>query len=77
MAKLTDDADYVAGQTIENVPSPLSVAGTHDNYYGRRFRTRCVILSRPDNKTKLRRRNQPTSILAELPNRKAIVQTVN
>ncbi|VEL15628.1 unnamed protein product [Protopolystoma xenopodis] len=56
MAKLTDDADYDAGETFENVPSSLSDAGNHDNYYGRRLRTRCVLLSHPDNKTKLRRR---------------------
>ncbi|VEL22339.1 unnamed protein product [Protopolystoma xenopodis] len=40
MAKLTDDVDYNAGETFENVPSPLSDAGNHDNYYGRRIRTR-------------------------------------
>ncbi|VEL41535.1 unnamed protein product, partial [Protopolystoma xenopodis] len=34
MAKLTDDADYEAGETFENVSSPLSDAGNHDNYYG-------------------------------------------
>ncbi|VEL35569.1 unnamed protein product [Protopolystoma xenopodis] len=39
MAKLTDDADYDTGENIENVPSPLSDAGNHDNYYGRRLRT--------------------------------------
>ncbi|VEL21478.1 unnamed protein product [Protopolystoma xenopodis] len=39
MAKLTDDADYDAGETFENVPSPLSDAGNHDNYYGRRLRS--------------------------------------
>ncbi|VEL40976.1 unnamed protein product [Protopolystoma xenopodis] len=54
MAALTDDADYDAGDTFENVPSPLSDAGYHDNYYGRRLRTRCVLHSRPDDKTKLR-----------------------
>ncbi|VEL36278.1 unnamed protein product [Protopolystoma xenopodis] len=37
MAKLTDDAEYDAGETSENVPSPLSDAGNHDNYYGRRL----------------------------------------
>ncbi|VEL39679.1 unnamed protein product [Protopolystoma xenopodis] len=61
MAKLTDDADYDAGEHI-CVPSPLSDAGNHDNYYGRRLRTRCVLPSRPDNKTKLRQRGRPTSI---------------
>ncbi|VEL19320.1 unnamed protein product, partial [Protopolystoma xenopodis] len=40
MAKLTDDADYYAGETFEKVPSPLSDAGNHDHYYGRRLRTR-------------------------------------
>ncbi|VEL36161.1 unnamed protein product [Protopolystoma xenopodis] len=44
MAKLTDDADYDAAQTFENVPSPLSDAGNHDNYYGRRLRTSSVEL---------------------------------
>ncbi|VEL37356.1 unnamed protein product [Protopolystoma xenopodis] len=62
MAKLTDDADYDAGETFENVPSRLSDAGNRDSYYGRRRRTRCVLLSHPDNKTKLRQRGQPTSI---------------
>ncbi|VEL21918.1 unnamed protein product [Protopolystoma xenopodis] len=61
MAALTDDADYDAGEELENVPSLLSVAGTHDNYYGRRLRTRCVLISRPDNKNKLRQRGQSTS----------------
>ncbi|VEL32979.1 unnamed protein product [Protopolystoma xenopodis] len=40
MAKLTDDADYDAGETFENVSSPHLDAGNHDNYYGRRLRTR-------------------------------------
>ncbi|VEL37275.1 unnamed protein product [Protopolystoma xenopodis] len=53
LAKLTDDADYYAGETFENVPSPLSDAGNHDNYYGRRLRTRCTLLSHPDNRSKL------------------------
>ncbi|VEL13540.1 unnamed protein product [Protopolystoma xenopodis] len=53
MAKLTDDADYDADETFENVPSPLSYVANHDNYYGRRLRTRCVLLSNPDNNTKL------------------------
>ncbi|VEL13264.1 unnamed protein product [Protopolystoma xenopodis] len=62
MAKLTDGADYEDGETFENVPSPPSDAGNHDNYYGRRLRTSCVLLSRPDNKTKFRQRGQPTFI---------------
>ncbi|VEL24068.1 unnamed protein product [Protopolystoma xenopodis] len=62
MAALTDDADYDAGETFENVPSPLSDAGNHDDYYGRRLRTRCVLHSHPDNKPKSRQRSQPTSI---------------
>ncbi|VEL31701.1 unnamed protein product [Protopolystoma xenopodis] len=53
MAKLTDDADYDAGEHFENVPSPLSDAGNHDNYYGRRLRNRCVLLNHRGNKTKL------------------------
>ncbi|VEL16116.1 unnamed protein product [Protopolystoma xenopodis] len=63
MAKLTDDADYDAGKKFENVSSLLSDAGNHDNYYGRRLRTRCVLHSHPDNKTKLRQRGQPISKL--------------
>ncbi|VEL41164.1 unnamed protein product [Protopolystoma xenopodis] len=62
MAKLTDDADYDAGETFDKVPSSLSDAGNQDNYNGRRLRTSGVLLSRPDNKTKLRQRRQPTSI---------------
>ncbi|VEL36789.1 unnamed protein product [Protopolystoma xenopodis] len=49
IGKLIDDADYDAEETFENVPSLLS-----SNYYGRRFRTRCVLLSLPVSKTKLR-----------------------
>ncbi|VEL43310.1 unnamed protein product [Protopolystoma xenopodis] len=56
MTALTDNAYYDAGETFDNVPSPLSDAGSHDNYYGRRLRTRCVLVTRPDNKTKLRQR---------------------
>ncbi|VEL37775.1 unnamed protein product [Protopolystoma xenopodis] len=40
MASLTDDADYDGGETFENVPITLSDVGNHDNYYGRRLRTR-------------------------------------
>ncbi|VEL08494.1 unnamed protein product [Protopolystoma xenopodis] len=63
MAALTDDADYDSGETFRNVPSPRSDVGTRDNYYGRRLRTRCVLHSRHDNKTKLRQRApfQPNS----------------
>ncbi|VEL10797.1 unnamed protein product, partial [Protopolystoma xenopodis] len=62
MAKLTDDVDYDAGETFEKVSSPLSDVGNHDNYYGRRLRTRCVLHGLPENKIKLRQRGQPTSI---------------
>ncbi|VEL36155.1 unnamed protein product [Protopolystoma xenopodis] len=62
MEKLTDDADYEAGETFENVSSPLSDAGNHDNYHGRRLGTRCVLHGLPVNKTKLRQRGQPTSM---------------
>ncbi|VEL12951.1 unnamed protein product [Protopolystoma xenopodis] len=51
---------------FENVPSRLSDAGDHDNYYGRRLRTRCVLPSRLDNKTKLRQGGQPTFLLYEM-----------
>ncbi|VEL39880.1 unnamed protein product [Protopolystoma xenopodis] len=59
MAKLTDDADYDAGEIFENVPSPLSNAGNHDNYYGRRLRTRCLPLSPPDNKINIPEQIRP------------------
>ncbi|VEL41058.1 unnamed protein product [Protopolystoma xenopodis] len=52
MAKHTDDADYDSGETFENVPSLLSDAGNDDNHSGRRLRTRCILPSRPDNKTR-------------------------
>ncbi|VEL08520.1 unnamed protein product [Protopolystoma xenopodis] len=66
MAELTADADSDAGETSENVPSPRSDGGNYDNYCGRGLRTRCALLSRPYNKTKLRQRGQPTSIDAIL-----------
>ncbi|VEL18831.1 unnamed protein product [Protopolystoma xenopodis] len=62
MARLTNDVDYDAGETSENAPSPRSDAGNYDNYYDRRLRTKCVLLSPPDNKAKLRQRRQATSI---------------
>ncbi|VEL33165.1 unnamed protein product [Protopolystoma xenopodis] len=40
LVERSDDADYDAGETFDNVPSPLSDAGNHDNYYVRRLRTR-------------------------------------
>ncbi|VEL39754.1 unnamed protein product [Protopolystoma xenopodis] len=61
MERLTDAADYDAGETSEKVPSPLSDAGEHDNYYDGRIRTSCVLPSRSDNKTKLQQRGQPIS----------------
>ncbi|VEL15649.1 unnamed protein product [Protopolystoma xenopodis] len=60
MATLTDDADYDVGETLDYVPSSPSDAGNYDNYYGKGLRTRCVLLSLPDKKTKLRQRGQPT-----------------
>ncbi|VEL12081.1 unnamed protein product [Protopolystoma xenopodis] len=50
MAKLTDDADYDAGETFDNALSLLSDAGNPDNYYGRRLRTRiqnCGLMRNP------------------------------
>ncbi|VEL40082.1 unnamed protein product [Protopolystoma xenopodis] len=46
MARLTDDADYDAGETFKNVSSPLSDAGNHDNYYGRprMYQVHCQML---------------------------------
>ncbi|VEL39169.1 unnamed protein product [Protopolystoma xenopodis] len=62
MTELADDADYDAGETFKNVPSSMSDAGNHDNYFGGGLRTTCVLSSRFDNKTMLRQRGQPTSI---------------
>ncbi|VEL08168.1 unnamed protein product [Protopolystoma xenopodis] len=42
MARLTDDADYDAGEMFKNVSSQLSDPGNQDNYYGRRLRTRGI-----------------------------------
>ncbi|VEL36637.1 unnamed protein product [Protopolystoma xenopodis] len=47
MVKLTDDADYEAGETFENIQSPLSEAGNHENYYDRRLRTRLRSSTEP------------------------------
>ncbi|VEL19210.1 unnamed protein product [Protopolystoma xenopodis] len=58
MAKLTDDADYDAGETTGNVPRPRSDSGNDDAYNG--LRTRCVPLSLPSNILKLRKRGQTT-----------------
>ncbi|VEL40087.1 unnamed protein product [Protopolystoma xenopodis] len=33
MVKLTDDADYDAGETSGNVPTPRSDSGSDDAYY--------------------------------------------
>ncbi|VEL07777.1 unnamed protein product [Protopolystoma xenopodis] len=45
MAKRTDYADYDDGETFENVQSPLSDTGHHENYYGRHIRTSfCIVI---------------------------------
>ncbi|VEL38890.1 unnamed protein product [Protopolystoma xenopodis] len=54
----------IPAKRFENLPSPLSDAGNHDNYYDRRLRTRGVLLSRPDNKTKLRQRVTTVTTMA-------------
>ncbi|VEL13885.1 unnamed protein product [Protopolystoma xenopodis] len=53
MARLTDDVDYDAGETSEDVPRPWPYSGNDDAYNG--LRTRCVPLSLHTNMTKLRR----------------------
>ncbi|VEL38420.1 unnamed protein product [Protopolystoma xenopodis] len=50
MAALIDDADYDAGETSENVSSPQSDAGNHDNYCRRRLWTSCTAAVWLDNK---------------------------
>ncbi|VEL17042.1 unnamed protein product [Protopolystoma xenopodis] len=70
MASLTDVADFDAGESSENVPSPLSDVGNHDNDYGKRLRTRCIIHSPPDNKTKLQVKKlffEPSILFFHLP----------
>ncbi|VEL40500.1 unnamed protein product [Protopolystoma xenopodis] len=54
-------------ETFEHVSSPLSDAGNHDNYNGIRLRTRCVLHSLPDHKTKLQQRGQPPSSRKSCP----------
>ncbi|VEL33823.1 unnamed protein product [Protopolystoma xenopodis] len=60
LAKLTDDADYDAGETSGNVPRLQSDFGNDNAYNG--LWTRCVPLSLPTNMTKLRKQGQITSI---------------
>ncbi|VEL36534.1 unnamed protein product [Protopolystoma xenopodis] len=65
MAKLTNDADYDDGEIFENVSSPLSEAGKHDNYYGRRLWTRSSGLVKLDASQEA----QPTLVLQPTPTR--------
>ncbi|VEL19139.1 unnamed protein product [Protopolystoma xenopodis] len=53
MARLTDDADYDAGDTPGNVPRRRSDFGNYHAY--NELRARCVPLSLPTNITKLRK----------------------
>ncbi|VEL07483.1 unnamed protein product [Protopolystoma xenopodis] len=59
MARLTDDADYDAGETSGKVPRPRYYSGNDHAYNG--LRTRCVPLSLPTNMIKLRKQGQTTS----------------
>ncbi|VEL40526.1 unnamed protein product [Protopolystoma xenopodis] len=59
MVKLTNDADYDAGETSGNVLRPRSDFGNDHADMGPR--TRCVPLSLPTNMTKLRKQGQTTS----------------
>ncbi|VEL13220.1 unnamed protein product [Protopolystoma xenopodis] len=49
MARLTDDADYDAGEMSGNVPRPRSYSENHDAYNG--LLTRCVPLHLTTNTT--------------------------
>ncbi|VEL36860.1 unnamed protein product [Protopolystoma xenopodis] len=60
MTRLTDDADYHAGETLGNVPRPRFNFGNDDADNG--LRTRCVLLCLPANMTMLRKKGQTTSI---------------
>ncbi|VEL13314.1 unnamed protein product [Protopolystoma xenopodis] len=62
MAILTDDADYDAGETFENVPRPRFNFG--NDHADNELRTRCVRLSLPTNMTMLRKQGQTTSELS-------------
>ncbi|VEL27282.1 unnamed protein product [Protopolystoma xenopodis] len=61
MARLTDDADYDAGETSGNVTRPRSSSGNDHAYYV--LRTRCVPLCHPTNMIELRKAGQTTFIL--------------
>ncbi|VEL41900.1 unnamed protein product [Protopolystoma xenopodis] len=56
MERLTDDADYDAGEMSGNVPRPRSDSGNLHAYYA--LWTRCVPLGRPINMTKLLKQGQ-------------------
>ncbi|VEL24299.1 unnamed protein product [Protopolystoma xenopodis] len=60
MARLIDDADYDAGKTSGNVPSPRSDSENAHGYYG--LGARFVPLGLPANLTKLRNQGKTTSI---------------
>ncbi|VEL10547.1 unnamed protein product [Protopolystoma xenopodis] len=60
MAKLTDDADYEAGEASGNVPPPGSDFGNDYTYNG--LCTRCVPLSLPTNMTKSITQGETTSM---------------
>ncbi|VEL09034.1 unnamed protein product [Protopolystoma xenopodis] len=61
MARLTDDAEYEAGEASGNVPCARSDSGNDHAYKG--LRTKCVPLGLPASMTKLRKQGQTTSII--------------
>ncbi|VEL31534.1 unnamed protein product [Protopolystoma xenopodis] len=66
MARLTDDANYDAGEMSEKVSNPGSNFGNNQAYNA--LRTRYVPQSLSTNVTKLRKQGQTTSIKYELTN---------
>ncbi|VEL16927.1 unnamed protein product [Protopolystoma xenopodis] len=67
MTRLTDDADYDAGEMSGNVPSSRFDPGIYHAYYG--HRTGYVPLGLPANIVKLRKPVQETSIYSQTCNR--------
>ncbi|VEL08765.1 unnamed protein product [Protopolystoma xenopodis] len=65
MARLTDNADYDAGETSANAPSKRSEAGNYDSYYSRGRRARYVQLNLSDNTSKLRKREYDPAVIRD------------
>ncbi|VEL20363.1 unnamed protein product [Protopolystoma xenopodis] len=60
--RLTEDADYDAGETSKNVPRPRPSAGNYHDYDSRGLGIRYVQLDCFGNTTKLRKQGQTSSV---------------